>query len=158
MKQRDSEMTNERQARREELHGLLGDLPQGTGDVVAHKVSEEQRGTYVLEKLVLDLNGVELVPAYFTRPTCASGPVPAILYNHAHGGDYKLGKDELLDGRSALQDPPYAEALAAAGFAALCIDHWSVLLHVRILHARPARTTRRAARRPARSLRRGGRA
>ena len=50
--------------------------------------------------------------------------MPCILYNHAHGGDYKLGKDELLVGRDALQDPPYARALTANGYVALCIDTW----------------------------------
>src|SRR5439155_19452011 len=39
--------------------------------------------------------------------------------------DYVLGKDELLRGRSALQNPPYAEALARAGICGLCIDAWN---------------------------------
>jgi hypothetical protein len=55
------------------------------------------------------LNGVEVVPAYFVRPVDATGRLPVVPYNHAHGGDYVLGKDELLVGRSALQRPPYAE-------------------------------------------------
>ncbi len=51
---------------------------------------------------MLDLNGVEAVPAYFVRPREATGRLPVILYNHAHGGDYELGKDELLRGRQAI--------------------------------------------------------
>jgi dienelactone hydrolase len=47
-----------------------------------------------------------------------------VLYNHAHGGDYVLGKDELLAGRSALQAPPYADALTARGYAVLAVDTW----------------------------------
>jgi pimeloyl-ACP methyl ester carboxylesterase len=47
-----------------------------------------------------------------------------VLYNHAHGGDYVLGKDELLLGRPSLQRPPYAEVLTAQGYAALAIDAW----------------------------------
>jgi dienelactone hydrolase len=35
-----------------------------------------------------------------------------------------LGKEEFVRGRDALQDPPYADALTAQGYAALCIDHW----------------------------------
>jgi hypothetical protein len=88
----------------------------------------EERASYVLEKLVLDLNGIEPVPAYFVRPKGregGAGPWPAVLYNHAHGGDYTIGKDELLDGRDGLQRPPYAEALAQNGYAALCIDAWA---------------------------------
>jgi hypothetical protein len=77
---------------------------------------------------MLDLNGIEPVPAYFTRPRGGPGAgsrLPAVVYNHAHGGDYVLGKDEYLKGRSALQEPPYAEALAALGVAGLCIDAWN---------------------------------
>jgi hypothetical protein len=88
-------------------------------------VAEEEREGYILEKLVLDLNGTERVPAYFVRPKEASGPLPCVLFNHAHGHNYVLGKDELLIGRSALQDPPYAEALTSAGYSALCIDTWA---------------------------------
>src|SRR5205085_5673754 len=91
----------------------------------ARLVGQETREAYVLEKLVLDLNGIEPVPAHFTRPIGATGPVPVVLYNHAHGGDYVLGKDELLVGRSALQRPAYAEALARRGYAALAIDSFA---------------------------------
>src|SRR5579859_1322598 len=96
-------------ARRHELLALLGDLPDRTRPVVARLIDEETRESYVLEKLVLDLNGIEQVPAYFVRPIRRTGRVPVVLYNHAHGGDYVLGKDELIAGRSALQQPPYAE-------------------------------------------------
>jgi hypothetical protein len=67
---------------------------------------------------------MEYVPTYFTRPH-GNEPCPVVIYNHAHGGDYVLGKDELLAGRSALQSPPYAEALAHRGIAGLCIDAWN---------------------------------
>jgi hypothetical protein len=110
--------------RQRELYSLLGDLPERARPVSARLVSRETRDAYVLEKIVLDLNGIEPVPAYFVRPREVSGPVPVVLYNHAHGGDYVLGKDELLASRSALQQPPYAEALAAQGYAALAIDTW----------------------------------
>jgi dienelactone hydrolase len=122
-----SERTNVEQhqtPRRKQLYELLGDLPPRDRMISVRKVSEEEKSEYILEKLVLDLNGVEPVPAYFTRPKRLSGRVPAILYNHAHGGDYKLGKDELLKGRAALQNPPYAELLAGLGYCALCMDTW----------------------------------
>jgi dienelactone hydrolase len=81
----------------------------------------------MLEVLVLDLNGIEIVPAYFTRPKGLrpGERTPAMVYSHAHGGDYVLGKDELLRGRPALQKPPYAEVLAQRGISALCIDCWN---------------------------------
>jgi dienelactone hydrolase len=110
---------------RQELMGLLGDLPAGTGTPEAQRIAEETRGGHILETLLLDLNGIEPVPAYFVRPANQAGPFPIILYNHAHGGDYVLGKDELLVGRDALQHPPYADLLTGLGFAALCIDTWA---------------------------------
>jgi len=116
--------TESKQARRDELYSLMGDLPDRHGALGATLVGQEKREGYLLEKLLLSLNGLEPVPAYFTRPLGA-GPFPTILYNHAHGGDYELGKDELIKGRKALQDPPYAQALAQQGYAALCIDTWA---------------------------------
>jgi acetyl esterase/lipase len=88
-------------------------------------VAREEREAYLLEVLTLDLNGTEPVPAYFTRPLELDGPLPAVVYNHAHGGDYVLGKDEFLRGRAVLQAPPYAEALARRGIGGLCIDTWN---------------------------------
>ena len=117
-------MVADQKARRQELYGLLGDLPERHRPIRAEQVAEERRRGFVVEKLVLDLNGLEPVPAYFVRPEGATGRLPVVLYNHAHGGDYVLGKDELLDGRSSLQRPPYADALTSQGYAALCIDTW----------------------------------
>jgi len=112
-------------ARRRELRGLLGELPEGSGVPAARVVSEAARDGYVVENLVLDLNGIEPVPALFVRPMEQSGPAPVVLYNHAHGGDYALGKRELVDGRGALQAPPYAQVLTGLGYVALGIDHWA---------------------------------
>ena len=107
------------------LYELLGDLPDRDRPISCTKLSEERREWYTVETLVLDLNGLEPVPAYFTRPHESSGRLPVILYNHAHGGEYEIGKEELLYGRGGLQKPPYAEAFARAGYAALCIDTWA---------------------------------
>ncbi len=112
------------EARRRELYGLLGDLPERERAIGAEAIGEEEREGYVLERLVLDLNGVEAVPAYFVRPTGAEGPRPTVLYHHAHGYDYALGKDELLRGRDVMQRPPYAEVFTGLGYNALCIDAW----------------------------------
>src|SRR5438445_2849491 len=110
---------------RRRLYELLGDLPPRDRPVTADELVREERDGYTLEVLMLDLNGIEPVPAYFTRPHGLEGLAPAVLYNHAHGGDYVLGKDELIRGRSAIQDPPYAEALAREGICGLCIDAWN---------------------------------
>ena len=117
--------TAEKTSRRTELYGLLGDLPACDRAVSAVTIAEEDRGAYVLEKLLLDLNGVEPAPAYFTRPHGQAGTMPVVLYNHAHGGQYDIGKEEFLDGRGGIQQPPYAEVLARMGIGGLCIDTWA---------------------------------
>lgn len=112
-------------ARRCQLWSLLGDLPPRDRPLGVTLVFREEFPAFFLEKLVLDLNGVEPVPAYFAYPKSGSGPFPAILYNHAHFGDYGHGKEEFLRGRTEFQNPPYAEALVRSGYAALCIDAWA---------------------------------
>jgi hypothetical protein len=112
-------------ARRAELYSLLGELPDRDRAISVTAVDRLEQAGYVLEKLTLDLNGIEPVPAYFVHPAGQPGPWPAILYNHAHDRDYVLGKDELLIGRSVLSKPAYAQALTGRGWAALCIDAWA---------------------------------
>jgi hypothetical protein len=114
---------SDQESKRQELYSLLGDLPDRDRPILCRVLSVSEERTYILERLVLDLNGIEPVPAYFVRPL-TDGPFPCVLYNHAHGGDYQLGKDELIRGRDLLQEPPYAEALATKGIATLCIDAW----------------------------------
>ena len=66
---------------------------------------------------------MEPVPGVFLKPLQAKGPFPAVLYNHAHGGDYTLGKTELLEGRDALRHA-YGAELTKRGYAVLSIDAW----------------------------------
>jgi hypothetical protein len=111
-------------ARRKELYGLMGKLPPRDRPVGAQLVSTEDRGTYTLEKLVLDLNGEESAPAYFAKPKGAPGKLPTVLFNHSHGGGYQIGKAEFIDGREYMDKPPYAEFLTSLGYNALCFDAW----------------------------------
>jgi dienelactone hydrolase len=113
------------QDRRQELYRLLGDLPPRDRPISVTRTSTEDRPGYRLEWLLLDLNGIEPVPACFVMPLQHGGPLPTILYNHTHSGDYVRGKEELLIGRASLSSPPYAEAFTAKGWAALCIDMWA---------------------------------
>ena len=111
-------------ARRRELYALLGDLPGRNRAIGGKKRGEEERDGYLLETWDLDLNGIETVPAYLARPQNVSGRRPAIVFNHSHGGGYKIGKQEFIEGRSYLQPVPYARELTSLGYVALCIDHW----------------------------------
>lgn len=87
-------------------------------------VAQREKGSYILEALVLDLNGSQPVPAYVVKPKVCDGLLPCVLCNHTHGGDYELGKDELICGRAARQSLPYARVLTEQGYADLCIDTW----------------------------------
>jgi hypothetical protein len=110
--------------RRKDLYTLLGDLPDRRRPIAGRKRQEEERDGYVLETWELDLNGIEPVPAYLARPRELKARVPAVVFNHSHGGGYKIGKLEFVDGRSYLQPVPYAKALTDLGYIGLCIDHW----------------------------------
>jgi hypothetical protein len=107
--------------RRQELWGLLGDLPKKRAPG-ARVLKTEKRDGFVLEHLEMDLNGIEPVPAYLLLPTKRHKAAPGLLYIHAHGGTYGLGKEELLLGRKVL--PAYAPVCAAKGLVTLAIDSW----------------------------------
>jgi hypothetical protein len=107
--------------RRQQLWDLLGDLPAPQAPQ-ARLLKTEQHDGYTLEHLKLDLNGTELAPAYLVLPERRPQPAPALLYLHAHGSTYELGKEELIQGRKVL--PPYAPVCAAKGIVALAIDSW----------------------------------
>ena len=116
--------SNEAAARRADLLALLGELPSSAGEVACDVVRIEERDGLRIESLLLELNGFEPVPATFLKPAAAEGRSPVVLYSHAHGGNFVLGKDELLLGRPSLQDPPYGLALADLGYSVLCFDAW----------------------------------
>jgi hypothetical protein len=115
----------EKQSDREKLYNLLGDLPPRTAGITAQKITEEEHENFILEKLVLNLNDTDPVPAYFVKPKKHEGKLPLILFNHSHGGFYSQGKDELVAPVSPYMSKPcYAEQLAQLGYSALCIDAW----------------------------------
>jgi hypothetical protein len=111
--------------RRNELYGLLGELPPRDRPIGVELVSAGEFDGYWLETLSLDLNGIERVPAYFARPLALDGPAPTVLYHHAHGGKWEIGKEELIRPRSSLVMPPYAKALTGQGYCVLCADTWN---------------------------------
>ncbi len=79
-------------------------------------------GSVATETLAFTTVSGAPVRGIVTRPVkTASGGCPAILYIHAHGGDYALGANELVNGRPALQGALGA-VLADAGYVSLCID------------------------------------
>jgi dienelactone hydrolase len=110
------------QDRRRELWRLLGDLPWTHRAVPPRLISKEEHDTYTLERLVLDLNGLEPVPAILLVPHKRQTKAPGLLYIHWHGGMYDLGKEQLLKGVQA--QPAYAPVCAEKGLVTLAIDSW----------------------------------
>src|SRR5512146_1468039 len=108
--------------RRKELWGLLGDLPWNHRPGPAKLVTTEKHDGYTVERLVLDLNGEEPVPAILLIPDKRQTPAPGLLYIHWHAGMYELGKEQLLKGVEA--QPAYARVCAEKGLVALAIDSW----------------------------------
>ena len=100
----------------------MGDLPWNHRPGEPRVVSKEEHDTYTLERLVLDLNGVEAVPAILLVPKKRKEKAPGLLYIHWHGGMYDLGKEQLLRGVDA--QPAYAPVVAEKGIVTLAIDSW----------------------------------
>ena len=74
----------------------------------------------ISEIAFIDQKG-ETILATQLQPIEQHAKAPAILYCHAHGFDYTIGRRELLNGRKALIRP-YAKDLVALGYHVLCID------------------------------------
>jgi cephalosporin-C deacetylase-like acetyl esterase len=108
--------------RRKELWSLLGDLPLEHRPGPAKLVSTEKHDGYTLERLVLDLNGQEPVPALLLIPEKREERAPGMLYVHWHAGMYGLGKEQLV--RGVEQQPAYAPVFAEKGIVTLAIDSW----------------------------------
>ena len=96
---------------------MLDGLPSGT--LVKTEATDFAR----IEHWTLSLNSEEPVPALLLYPP-HEPPRGIVLYCHAHGNRFDMGKDELLKGRPAIESQPYGEVLPAMGYAVLAIDHW----------------------------------
>jgi hypothetical protein len=66
------------QARRKELWGILGELPWQHQPAPPQLVKTEKHEGYTLERLVLDLNGLEPVPAILIIPDKRRKPAPGL--------------------------------------------------------------------------------
>ncbi len=106
---------------RAELRRLLGGEVGALRFTDVEYVASRPKGGMVLDDLHFTSSAGEVVPAYFLRPDDGRAPAPAVLYCHAHGGRYGIGRDELMGGRPALRSP-YGPALAARGYAVLCLE------------------------------------
>jgi hypothetical protein len=118
----DRDFADFQKKRRKELWDLLGDLPWNHRPGPPKLVKRERHEGYTLERLVLDLNGVEPVPALLLVPDKRPPRAAGLLYIHWHGGMYDLSKEQLLVGDDA--QPAYAPVCAEKGLVTLAIDSW----------------------------------
>ncbi len=113
-------------ARRADLWRLLGPRPWRDAGIGGRCLRRENLPAgQCIEHWSLQLNREQEVPALCLLPPAERPPRGVVLYGHAHGNRFEVGKDELIVGRPALRSPPYGEVLAALGWAALAIDHWA---------------------------------
>lgn len=110
--------------KRQQLYNLLGDLPARSVPILSKQVQVTTTEHFLLEEYKIAFDGVNWTSAYFVKPLNQNGPFKTVLFNHSHGGNYDLGKDELIEGNVYLQAPPYAEELTKMGYAAFCFDAW----------------------------------
>ncbi len=107
---------------RDVLLSLLGDLPVKIPPKVISRTTTDL--TWALrEDLLLDLNGLQPVPAAVFTPQ-GPGAFRWIIYSHAHGGAYEVGKRELIESIPYMQPTPYSRELVSLGYAVICIDAW----------------------------------
>ena len=99
---------------------LLGKLPERPKAPKIELLSKEDRGDYLLEKFQFNNGAGALVPGYLLLPKKISGKHPAILYCHWHGGEYDIGKEELVQAKHTPEAP--GPALARRGYVVLAID------------------------------------
>lgn len=106
------------EARRNALAGLLG---HPRLHILRTRVQRSECSFISnLYDVTFTFSNGETALAWLAMPDGA-GPFPAVLYCHAHGNRYTLGRDELIHGRSSLQGA-FGPALASRGFAALCLE------------------------------------
>jgi cephalosporin-C deacetylase-like acetyl esterase len=111
------------QSKTKKLYQLFGDLPSRDLPIQVELVNQEKHPSYCLERLVLNCNGIEKVPALFVYPKVQAGKLPVVVYNHSHGGRYETGKEELIVGAPYIYKP-WLNDLITAGYAVIAIDHW----------------------------------
>lgn len=112
---------------RDLLWQLLGHIPDAGEEPSGVLIESITHVGFRQEEWVLKLNGEQDVPATLLIPegVNSASPAPAIVYNHAHGSRYHIGRKEILEGRPALLEPHWGNVLCEMGIVVLCIDMWA---------------------------------
>ena len=107
---------------RKKLKTLLGDLPARPSPAAVKVISREDKTDHWQETFEFENGAGETVRGYCFLPKSAkpTAKAPAILYCHWHGGQYDIGKNEMVQ-TNATPVPP-GPTLARAGFVVLGVD------------------------------------
>ena len=117
-----SEWNSNRKDIRKKLEFLLGDLPPRPSLAEFKVVSRLDKLDYWQETFEFQNGAGETVRGYCFLPKSAKPLTksPAILYCHWHGGQYEIGKNEMLQTNATPVAP--GPTLAKAGYVVLGID------------------------------------
>lgn len=105
---------------RAELGRLLGRIPPRPKVPPVVVKSVQERDGHVEERFEFDNGAGARVPGILLRPVGKAGRAPAILFCHWHGGEYDIGKEELLQKRHTPEVPGIE--LVRRGYVVLAID------------------------------------
>ncbi len=104
---------------REDLRRLTGCAEELTG--TWHALSTRKIGAVTAVDGVIK-GAARPIPARLLQPPTGWANGAGLLYAHAHGNRYDIGRSEVTDGRPALLDPPLGLHLARLGYTILCGD------------------------------------
>ncbi len=102
------------------LSSLLGPMPDKV-DLQAQVIESVDCGSYVRHKVQYYSEAHDRIPAYLLIPKNLGGPTPAVYCHHQHGGNFALGKSELV-GLAGDPEQAIAVELAERGYITLSPD------------------------------------
>ena len=105
---------------RARLLELLGRTPPAPPPLAPKRVETVDLGDVVREKVTYAVEADERVPAFVFIPK-GTGPFPAVLCHHQHGGEFHVGKDGPA-GLGSTPDQHYALELARRGYVTIAPD------------------------------------
>ncbi len=117
------EWENRRQEIRSVLNELLGDLPPRPVVPPVNITSKESRVGFTLEKFSFHNGADAEVTGCILIPEGLKEPAPAVQYNHFHGGEYSLGKDEIFRAGWPVEGT-IAENLVREGYVVIATDSY----------------------------------
>lgn len=103
------------------LNELLGERKE-KGNFSTILVETRKFDSYTLMTYRVNLLADESVEVNISLPSQEKEQYPAAICNHSHGGNYDLGKKEILESNHYLYKKPFVEDLSELGYVTFSID------------------------------------